>query len=81
MEYTHKGLKALEEQLAEYRSIFETGIATATDHVKAVHLTTLMNVPDDLEQRLWDATDRGDLIIREDGAVSFVSAPKVKNKK
>ncbi len=81
MEYTHKGLEELEKQLAEYKRIFEAGIATATEHVKAIHLTTLLSVPDDLEQRLWDASDRGDLIIREDGAVSFVSAPKVKKKK
>lgn len=80
MEYTHKGLEDLEKQLAEYRDIFEKGIKTATEHVKAIHLSTLLNVPDDLEQRLWDASDRGDLIIRKDGAVSFVSAPKVKTK-
>lgn len=81
MEYTYQGLRDLEDELAEYRQIFETGIATATKHVKAVHMSTLLDVPDDLEQRLWDATDRGDLIIRADGAVSFTSPPTPDKKK
>lgn len=73
MNYTKSGLADLQAQLADYEDKLKKGIATAAKHVKAIHNSTLMAVPEDLEERLLDATDRGDLVIREDGAVHFAS--------
>lgn len=73
MNYTKSGLAELQAQLADYEEKLTKGIQTAIKHVKTVHGSTLLAVPDDLEERLLDATDRGDLVIREDGAVNFAN--------
>lgn len=59
--------KELDKQLAT----FEAGIDKAEEHIKLIHMSTLLAVPDDLRERLYNATDAGTLIISDDGDVEF----------
>lgn len=58
-------------ELSKQEATFEAGIDKAIEHIKLVHMSTLLAVPEDLRQRLYDATDAGTLIITEDGDVQF----------
>ena len=59
------------QQLDKNTATFEAGIDKAIEHIKLVHLTTLLAVPEDLRERLYAATDAGTLVITEDGEVQF----------
>lgn len=78
--YTQSELKKLQKELLEYETIFNKGIEAAVDHVSTIHMSTLLNIPTDLDQRMKDASDRGDLIIREDGAIQFTPLVKTNKK-
>lgn len=56
----------------------EEGIDKAIDHIKLIHISTLIALPDeeDLRKRLYDATDNGTLIITEEGDVQFTKGIK-----
>lgn len=56
----------------------EEGIDKAIDHIKLIHISTLIALPDeeDLRKRLYDATDNGTLIVTEEGDVQFTKGIK-----
>ena len=53
--------------------LFEQGIDRAIDHIKLVHISTLIALPedDDLRKRLYEATNSGTLVITDEGDVKF----------
>ena len=71
--FTQQGLKALQQEVELYEKMLNDGVKSAVEHVTTIHQATLVAVPEDIKQRMLDATDRGDLVIREDGAISFVN--------
>lgn len=56
----------------------EEGIDKAIDHIKLIHISTLIALPDeeDLRKRLYNATDNGTLIVTEEGDVQFTKGIK-----
>lgn len=58
-------------ELDKKLATFEAGIDKAEEHIKLIHMSTLLAVPDDLRERLYKATDAGTLVISEDGDVEF----------
>lgn len=59
--------------LDKKNKLFEEGINRAIDHIKLIHISTLIALPDDedLRKRMYDATDAGTLVITDEGDVQF----------
>lgn len=60
-------------ELDKRTKLFEEGIERAIEHIKLIHISTLIALPDDedLRKRMYDATDAGTLVITDEGDVKF----------
>lgn len=59
-------------KLDEQHRIFEEGIDKAIEHIKLIHISTLLDIPDDIRERLYKATDEGTLVVTQKGDVEFL---------
>lgn len=65
-------------ELDKRNKAFEEGIDRAIEHIKLIHISSLISLPDDddLRKRMYDATDAGTLVITENGDVQFTKGIK-----